>query len=1622
MASRINKGSQYIQSLVDFINDTKPYHSKLTEVVEEYRFFDQLNVRIEEKTSTRIKISPAWTYNFFSGGDATFRSLPLKQIYTALSKAYPANDGAQFGAIRPVVDSIQDIANYNHVYSKKAFDGIGAADVLIERDGNRNRLEGLVEGHDHFLSHGSFQFRVKQITDQNSNFVPSWSETRDADIISSASRKVRRLVNDSTRSESGLSQLRQLLVQISALPGLPPESASAITELLDRLDEPQDYAALQAAAVSDGVTEAADYTGYALCQFLIQRQYLLSSGTITILNQVLSVLDSQLLPLEVTFEDQQIRDPIYERILNPLFESVEHTQDSASTTWTINHGFSSPPDFVIANSSSNQHLIPTATDNSIAGETTLTFSQAVSGKAVVTRNTVQPPAPFTGWVGVDGIPNLSPRSTYVDEFISRLSPSLYFRLHSDTAIRESGRAAYRDIQSQWLNITNISTSPLTDPGDTWHVRMINDQLQQWGVFSDNLGFVGSFVGGAGNPIVQFTSSTINFTAAHVADAVDDDVIEVRNVNRLVFGPAAPLETWDIIKVNPLAYSRPVFNSERYGWIENAAAEPGLVDILSITQPTTVFTLTCRSDTEFFDLTSDVDPLLQEVVQVGFPFVNSLIGFTIQAGSEVPFAAGDRFYIHVINPSAEPEGLDLYYGYDLDLYDDQLVPYTTDPLNPDFGLALNFAYASRFQNYDFDAFDLQLEQIVPHDREFRIVAIPDVARPIDLTFYPQNPAPGLELYYASQFRIEYSDDNFQTFQIGGVADVGSAYVNSGLGISFNLLQGGRPFIGAVSTIESPSVTGGDVFYFKVKNDGPYLGEEPVKLISSAAPRLVMHGDGFHEAPGANWRVDFTSAVEYVVSGVLTQNNNPIPIPGTPLSGRIDLPGNSATEGQTFKNLNVHFTIKPGAGLAAGDSFTFTTYEEKPSYLVHGSVSGWQEPAEVGKPYWNGLIGFKIEKPTAQLFDSTPTLIPTVADNEWAIGAGTIKLSRLRFDAETVQYDFAIQPRTGPKTGWLVTRSDRGVIGFLARDGSTTLSDEYITLEVTGAIDEVDVNVIRLEITADDFDLWNAKDAIIIRSSNPGRMPTADDFILVDKRTRDRLEISLNYDNINGPAPSLNPLTPFNVNPLLIDVFTGPSGIPLSSTSPETAILQNWLPLSIQTADSDTSVAEFPDQGYNHTLSSIATTEPIASLQILSDDVNFPVRLTWNENFFNSYLPLNAEANLVTYGSGFNEIVRAKISESLKFLIGSGVVSTDFQFSDSVTVNLDESHDWTIYINQQNDIDANVNDTFGGFVGGYGNLLYDNEVPPNGYYGLGSPLTSWFHEAQQLGVLLGYLSGNIEPTARQLANSALQNEQRYSQLLLQLGGYLTNGDLAQTTYEEFVDLVDNALEIVQYNPIPNLDGIQFGTPASGLGIDITVGARGADIRPLEPGEPRHGTTPGNDSAALFASASIDFAMVSVGIDPAGDLEEFGLDVGGLDALGDRTAFIYSENAPIFTSVPNPVVIPAPGPDPINNPDDVPYNRFQTPLAVVGQPADDADLTARIFEIGFRIPAYADQNNPTPAELALRTALINLPTPKVFVWRPTDPAPAEIAIVEKIATGRYRINLAQTTEAKIYLLPGV
>jgi hypothetical protein len=1441
MATFFNRNSQYISSLVDYIRDTKPYHSKLTEVAEEYRFFDEMDVRITERLFSTTKLNSVWTEDYFSGGDSAFRLVNLKQLHSALNQGNPSNVQLP-GTLRAFRDENTDFASIPFVYSKKAFDGVGVADVVIERQANRAILEPMVEGLDFFQSHGGIQLRLEQLND-TTGFNPLWAETRDNNLILDATLATRAAALDVSNPQSAVNQIRNLLNLIGGLP-LSPTAQTLLNDLLTIIaipDLPQDYEPFLNQVIADG-------------------------------------------------------------------------------------------------------------------------TPVLGG--------------FTGWIGNDGEPSIS--STYIDEALSKLSPSLFFGSSTDLSFRESGKAAYESVETPYLRITNVSVAGSTAPGDTWRVVAVDSSSPTFQVFSSLNGYIGLFTAPG-----TFTSTPITFDAELIAQPPIGAEAIIKSRTRLVFSPIALTETWDIIKVNPLAYSRPMLSSTRYGYIVDAVGAVGLVTLLDTSLPSSVVTLTARANGITFDLTS-TEIGYSGIATANVPYNDGRLAFTIRTGSASPFDEGDRFHIHIDNEPASVSNLNLGYGYDLDSYDNPNLLYNnTDSGDSDFNRPINFVFDTRFTDYDYGSMNLVVDETAV-TQSWRLRAVPDLARPIatvkkdgsgpsvfvdlqDATsgvapdpaliaapLYSMlgdvDAAPDLALYYASEFVVEVSTDNFSTVTSLGTVPVGGSFSIGG--VSFDLTPGSKPFIAVVSDDGlDPSVEGGDVFSFDVSNPLPSLAEQPVGLVATTGPRLVMHGDGFHEAPPANWTVAFTSSIDYTVTGFYTEGSVAQPVPGSPVSGRLTTPGSSTYEGASFNALNIHFTIVPGrVGFDAGDAFTFETYSRKPSYLVHGSTSGWHEPAVVGEPYWNGHLGFTIEKPIARLF--APDEV--VGDNSWTLSDGVLSLSRLRFDATSCVY--GLKPTAN---GWLVERNDIGAVGHLPTGGSFT--DDFITLSFSGST-PIEAT---LQIIADDFHLWNAQDTIILNPAITAKLPVAGDYILVDKRTTDRFTLNLDQTNVDAP-PSLSPL---GINPLAT------SNIPI--------------PLTIVPKDSTTSTAEFSDSGISHEIYSAGSGQLIGALRSTGASAFWPVTLEWDQTFFESYLKLNTSAIISTYGAGLNDKVHTRISESVKFIVGGGGLTTDYLFSDDINISVADLAQTVIYMAtsidglrpdllQLEDLSeltnlvelqnlnpgntdgfiATIQDSpFGGFLPGFDNVNLDEEPE---FYDTGVPLTDHFHQAQQL-------AGITPLTAAQQLMSIEDRQNRLAALINLIGNFLNNGDIYTTTLSQFLSNLDT-------DPIGTTIVPQFGLPARGLGIDITMGSDGADA-----------TKPSTDGVG----AGIYDSMIVLAVDTAITHDTFNFDAGGLDATSDRYALIYTGELP---PIPTP---------PLNL---TSYADFVTPISIA-----DAGFEARVIEINFQA---------TPLNQAF---IDTMPTPRVFIWTPDQPAPQQVAVVDRIASGQYRISTPAVSEAKLYVEPG-
>ena len=80
--------SNAVDSLIAYIKDVKPFHSKLSEVVEEYQFYENLDVTIGDgQHFTRTKFAGIWDSESYSNG-LYAQHIPLPFIKQAKSSKH----------------------------------------------------------------------------------------------------------------------------------------------------------------------------------------------------------------------------------------------------------------------------------------------------------------------------------------------------------------------------------------------------------------------------------------------------------------------------------------------------------------------------------------------------------------------------------------------------------------------------------------------------------------------------------------------------------------------------------------------------------------------------------------------------------------------------------------------------------------------------------------------------------------------------------------------------------------------------------------------------------------------------------------------------------------------------------------------------------------------------------------------------------------------------------------------------------------------------------------------------------------------------------------------------------------------------------------------------------------------------------------------------------------------------------------------------------------------------------------------------------------------------------------------------------------------------------------------
>lgn len=161
----LSVASGHIDSLIDYVIDVKPYHVKLSEIVEQYLFEESIHVKIADDKQilaffgadilpntlttpgVRRRRSGSWSKNIISDGNRRTWPVPI----TAVHKFASQNSQDKF-----TVDDSAVIEGFptTGVFNVKRWDSVGVTDV---RKNNIHQQEST----DYFLSHGAFTFTSK---------------------------------------------------------------------------------------------------------------------------------------------------------------------------------------------------------------------------------------------------------------------------------------------------------------------------------------------------------------------------------------------------------------------------------------------------------------------------------------------------------------------------------------------------------------------------------------------------------------------------------------------------------------------------------------------------------------------------------------------------------------------------------------------------------------------------------------------------------------------------------------------------------------------------------------------------------------------------------------------------------------------------------------------------------------------------------------------------------------------------------------------------------------------------------------------------------------------------------------------------------------------------------------------------------------------------------------------------------------------------------------------------------------------------------------------------------------------------------------------------------------------
>lgn len=488
---------------------------------------------------------------------------------------------------------------------------------------------------------------------------------------------------------------------------------------------------------------------------------------------------------------------------------------------------------------------------------------------------------------------------------------------------------------------------------------------------------------------------------------------------------------------------------------------------------------------------------------------------------------------------------------------------------------------------------------------------------------------------------------------GFAEYGVPFVDSRINFTFThspgevaelpaSLNDGDKFVLTPSAKVTISPFAIDQTWTLIKVNPIALATAPVfSELTGIIPSVSIFTRGLERNPGGSFSIVFTSDTTYTL-----EHNSETPISGYP---KFDLPIDKA-----FKDDVLHFKIDSnGRTFAAGEYFTFEVLEDKANYLVYGSISGWQQPATIGKWYFNGQIGFKIPELEYFVCSNGNFLQQFNQIFEPLLPPHSI--------ASPSVYNVVFRPPVMDEPGVRAT-VENNIYGY--RQGlipGEDWSDEFCSFRMAGNFNEGDRVSVYLapkdiftyiagydeapydrtpydmvtaeiefpvDLLQEYFPLYHSYGAVIIPSAQNG------DEIIIDKVEREFLRLTL------GRASTV-------INGLGQNLGASLGGTPVTNETtliPELGDNNTWVPLEFRCKDLDGNIAHFPD--YAAKIEGYAASSPNTKIFEIRQPKNSTAVFEFDQAFFTEYLPPTMPFKLRFHQqSSYAQMIRIKISEHL-----------------------------------------------------------------------------------------------------------------------------------------------------------------------------------------------------------------------------------------------------------------------------------------------------------------------------------------------------------------------------------------